>query len=262
MTRTLFLTLALATSLQAESPKAPQPAAATAPTTPLPENLATHPLPRDEKWMEKHLAFNATSKEGKAELVFLGDSITQGWLGRGKASWDKHWAPLGAANFGIGGDRTEHVLWRLQNGNFDGLKPKLIVMMIGTNNTGHVGKTWPELHGAIYHSSPEHTASGVKAILDTLQSKMPETKILLLGIFPRGEQSTDPMRQTNLATNALIQKLADGQKILFKDIGSTFLSPEGTATREIMYDFLHLTDKGYELYASAIEADVKALLGK
>jgi lysophospholipase L1-like esterase len=88
MTRTLFLTLALATSLQAESPKAPQPAAATAPTTPLPENLATHPLPRDEKWMEKHLAFNATSKEGKAELVFLGDSITQGWLGRGKASWE------------------------------------------------------------------------------------------------------------------------------------------------------------------------------
>jgi len=118
---TLFLALTLATVVAEEA-----------------RNYAVSPVPRDAGWMTRHQSFNAISKEGKAPLVFLGDSITQGWSGKGKAAWEKAWAPLGAANFGIGGDRTEHVLWRLDNGNFDGLKPKLIVLMIGTNNTGHV----------------------------------------------------------------------------------------------------------------------------
>ena len=108
-------------------------------------------------------------------ILFLGDSITQGWAGAGKDVWAQKWAPLKAANFGIGGDRTEHVLWRLGHGNFDGLSPKLIVLMIGTNNTGHVGRQQKELNGATYHCSAEQTAEGVKQILEPLKKKCPKS---------------------------------------------------------------------------------------
>jgi lysophospholipase L1-like esterase len=210
--------------------------------------------------VKQHEGFNATSKKGEAQLVFLGDSITAGWAGKGKEVWTKTWAPLKAANFGIGGDRTEHVLWRLQNGNFDGLKPRLVVLMIGTNNTGHVGRAQAELGGAVYQGSAEHTASGVKAILDALKAKMPETKVLLLGIFPRGEKPSDAMRQQNEATNALIAKFADGQSVILKDIGKTFLGADGILTKEIMPDLLHLSDKGYQLWADSILGDVQGLM--
>jgi lysophospholipase L1-like esterase len=249
MHRILLPLLVLATSLSAEAPK-------------LPENLATYPVPRDGGWMKRHESFNVISKAGEAPLVFLGDSITQGWGGKGKATWEKHWAPLKAANFGIGGDRTEHVLWRLQNGNFQGLKPKLVVLMIGTNNTGHVGRPQAEIGGAKYHSSAEHTASGVKAILDHLRAKLPETKVLVLGIFPRGEKPADGMRKQNEATNALIAKFADNQHVFYKDISQTFLTADGTLTREIMPDLLHLSEKGYDMWAEAILPDVKKHMGQ
>jgi lysophospholipase L1-like esterase len=226
----------------------------------VPRHVATTPVPRDEKWMVKHEAFNEISKQGEAELVFLGDSITQGWSGKGKAAWEKYWAPLKAANFGIGGDRTEHVLWRLENGNFDGIKPKLVVLMIGTNNTGHQGRPQAELNGAIYNCKAEHTADGVRAILNKLHAKLPDTKVLLLGIFPRGADATDPMRKQNAETNALISKYADGQKVHYLDISSTFLQPDGTLSKDIMPDLLHLSEKGYDLWAAAIEAKVKELL--
>ena len=155
------------------------------------KNLAIDPKPRDGNWVKRHESFNEVSKKGEVQLVFLGDSITQGWEGNGKEAWAKTWAPLKAANFGIGGDRTEHVIWRLQNGNFDGIKPKLIVLMIGTNNTGHQGRPAAEHGGVVYTSSAEQTAEGVKMILDILGKKLPETKVLLLGIFPRGATKDD-----------------------------------------------------------------------
>ena len=165
-----------------------------------------------------------------------------------------------AANFGIGGDRTEHVLWRLQNGNFDALKPKLIVLMIGTNNTGHQGRPMQEHNNAIYSSPPEDTAAGVKAILELLGKKMPETKVLLLAIFPRGANADDKMRQQNVATNQLIAGLADGKRVHFKDIGNSFLKPDGTLPKEIMPDLLHLNAQGYQLWTDAIEPTVKELM--
>lgn len=225
-------------------------------------NYAIQPVPRDAPWMKRHESFNDISKKGEAPLVFLGDSITQGWSGKGKATWEKYYTPRKAANFGIGGDRTEHVLWRLGHGNFDGLSPKLIVLMIGTNNTGHVGRPQKELNGATYHCSAEQTAEGVKQILETLKKKCPKSKILLLGIFPRGEKPSDAMRQQNEATNALIAKFADGQTVQFADIGQTFLQPDGTLTREIMPDLLHLSEAGYDQWAAAIEPKVKELLGE
>jgi lysophospholipase L1-like esterase len=225
-------------------------------------NYATQPVPRDEAWKKRHESFNEISKKGEAPLVFLGDSITQGWSGKGKATWEQFYTPRKAANFGIGGDRTEHVLWRLQNGNFNGLSPKLIVLMIGTNNTGHVGRPQKELNGTIYQCNAEQTAEGVKLILEALKKKCPSTQILLLGIFPRGEKPTDIMRQQNIATNALIAKYADGSGVHYLDLGTTFLKDDGTLTREIMPDLLHLSEKGYAMWAEAMEPTLKKLLGE
>ena len=222
-------------------------------------NYAVQPVlhPGTEK---RHESFNVISKQGEAQLVFLGDSITHGWEGKGKAIWTKEWAPLKAANFGIGGDRTEHVLWRLEHGNFDGLKPKAIVLMIGTNNTGHQGRPQKELNGAVYECTAEQTAEGIKAILTQLQKKCPDAKILVLGIFPRGADKNDKFRQQNEATNAIVKGFADGQKVFFLDVGAKFLEPDGTLSKTIMPDLLHPNEKGYQIWSDAIKADVLALL--
>jgi lysophospholipase L1-like esterase len=222
-------------------------------------NYAVQPVlhPGTEK---RHESFNVISKQGEAQLVFLGDSITHGWEGKGKAVWTKDWAPLKAANFGIGGDRTEHVLWRLENGNFDGLKPKAIVLMIGTNNTGHQGRPQKELNGAVYECTAEQTAEGIKAILAQLRKKCPDAKILILGIFPRGADKNDKFRQQNEATNAIVKGFADGQKVFFLDVGAKFLEPDGTLSKAIMPDLLHPNEKGYQIWSDAIKADVLALL--
>ncbi|MAS96776.1 MAG: GDSL family lipase [Verrucomicrobiales bacterium] len=221
--------------------------------------LALTPAPHPGK--EKlHESFNEISQKGEAPLVFLGDSITQGWSGKGKQVWEKYWAPLGAANFGIGGDRTEHILWRLENGNYDGLKPKLTVLMIGTNNTGHEGREMSEHGGAVYSSTAEETADGVAEIISVLQEKQPQMKILLLAIFPRGATPEDPKRQKNEKINAMIENLADGEKVVFMDVNDVFLEEDGTLSKEIMPDLLHPNTHGYELWAEAIEGKVKEMM--
>ncbi|MFT5468481.1 MAG: lysophospholipase L1-like esterase [Verrucomicrobiales bacterium] len=223
------------------------------------KNLAIQPAlhPGTEK---KHESFNEISKKGEAPLVFLGDSITAGWSGRGKAVWDKNWAPLKAANFGIGGDRTEHILWRLQNGNYDGLKPKLTVLMIGTNNTGHQGRAMAEHGGAIYNSTAEQTAEGVTEIVKLLQEKQPQMKILILAIFPRGATAKDEKRMQNEATNKLIAKLADDKAVFYLDVNQAFLKPDGTMSKEIMPDLLHPNAAGYQIWTDAIKERVTELM--
>lgn len=223
------------------------------------KNLAITPAlhPGTEK---AHERFNEVSKLGEAPLVFLGDSITAGWNGKGKEAWDKYWAPLNAANFGIGGDRTEHILWRLQHGNYDGLKPKLTVLMIGTNNTGHQGRAMKEHGDAIYTSSAEQTAEGVTAIVNLLKEKQPQMKILLLAIFPRGANNEDKMRKQNEATNQLIAKLADDKTVYYLDINQKFLESDGTLSKDIMPDLLHPNAAGYEIWSQAIQGKVKELM--
>lgn len=223
--------------------------------------LALTPAPHPGK-EALHASFNEISKKGEAPLVFLGDSITQGWSAKGKAAWEQYWAPMGAANFGIGGDRTEHILWRLANGNYDGLKPKLTVLMIGTNNTGHQGRPQAEHGGAVYSSTAEETAAGVTEIVKVLKEKQPQMKILLLAIFPRGATPEDKMRQQNEATNQLIAKLDDGKTVFFMDINQDFLEADGTLSKEIMPDLLHPNEKGYEIWSKAIEARVKELMAE
>jgi lysophospholipase L1-like esterase len=199
---------------------------------------------------KRHERFNAVSKEGKATLVFLGDSITEGWEGGGRATWEKFYAGRQAANFGISGDRTEHVLWRLDHGNFDGLSPKLIVLMIGTNNTGH------------RKDPSEHTAAGVRAILDRLRAKCPGAKVLMLAIFPRGAGPDDELRKLNEGANKLLATQADGRHVYWLDINARFLDEKGNLPKSIMPDLLHPNAEGYRIWAEAIEPEVKRLLGE
>lgn len=208
-------------------------------------NPATKPVPRND-WMVAHESFNAIAKKGGIDVVFLGDSITAGWNGNGKTIWAARYAPLKAANFGIGGDRTQHVLWRLQNGNFDGITPKAVVLMIGTNNTG--SDTAPQI------------AEGVAAIVKEIQTRSPATKILLLAVFPRFEKADHPIRLKIAEINATIAKLDDGQKVFFQDIGAKFLQPDGTLTKDIMPDLLHLSPAGYQIWADAIQDKLAELL--
>src|SRR5262249_25243781 len=148
---------------------------------------------------------NSRVKDGKAQLLFIGDSITQGWENQGKDEWAKHYSTRNAVNLGIGGDRTQHVLWRLDNGNIDGVKPKAAVIMIGTNNSGS--------------DSAEQIAEGVKAIVDKLRTKLPETKLLLLAVFPRSEKPSEEKRVKLAKVNEIIAKLDDGKYVYYLDIG-------------------------------------------
>ncbi|MDR3634486.1 MAG: platelet-activating factor acetylhydrolase IB subunit [Isosphaeraceae bacterium] len=207
---------------------------------------ATVPKPREgNAWVKMHESFLERAKKGDVDLLFLGDSITQGWGGNGKEVWERFYGPRHAANFGIGGDRTQHVLWRLENGEVEGIKPKVAVLMIGTNNSGA--------------NSGDEIAEGVEAIVKKLHEKLPETKVLLLAVFPRGEKP-NPTREKLAAVNQRIAKLDDGKTVKYLDIGPKFLNEDGTLSKDIMPDFLHLTSKGYRIWADAIEPTLWSML--
>jgi lysophospholipase L1-like esterase len=216
---------------------------------------AVTPVPRDPQWVKRHEGFVAMAAKGGIDVLFLGDSITDAWGGEGhgakaagKDVFAKEFEPLKTANFGIGGDRTQHVLWRIQNGELEGIHPKVVMLMIGTNNTGS--------------NKAEEIADGITAIVKEIHKRSPETKVLLLGIFPRGEKPY-PIRDKIKQVNAEISKLDDGGKtVKYLDIGDKFLQPDGTISKEIMNDYLHLTPKGYQIWADAVKGPINDLLGK
>ena len=221
------------------------------------ENTAIIPVPRTTvptNWMSSHEAFVARAKQGGVDVLFLGDSITAGWLwGNGGLNiWNKVYVPLHAADFGIGYDRTQNVLWRIEHGELDGIKPKAIVLLIGTNNCGN------EDDGKPRNTTPE-IIEGVTTIVQELRTRLPESKILLFGIFPRGA-TNDPVREQVRAVNAGIGRLDDGKSVKFMDIGSKFLKPDGTLPRDIMPDSLHPNAKGYQIWADALEDPLNQIL--
>jgi lysophospholipase L1-like esterase len=179
------------------------------------------------------------NQRNSIKVIFDGDSITDAWERAGKEVWEKNFGKrIQAYDFAIGGDRTQNLIWRLDNGQLDGLHPRLVVLLIGTNNI---------------LNSPEEIASGVKEIVDQYRKRTPFAKILVLGIFPRGEKPDDGFRAKFKATNALLAKLADNDHVFFADIGEKFLQPDGTISKDVMGDFLHPTAKGYEIWAAAIK---------
>jgi beta-glucosidase len=207
---------------------------------------AIKPVPRGGGWMNRHKSFNARVKKGNVDLLLIGDSITHGWEGRGKNVWAKFYEKRNAVNLGIGGDRTQHVIWRLDNGNIEGISPKLAVIMIGTNNAGS--------------NTPEQIAEGIKVIVERLRKKLPKMKVLVLGIFPRGTNDSDKRRQVNMATNKIVEKMADGKMVHYLNIGEKFLDDKRVLHRKIMPDLLHLTEGGYKIWAEAIEPTVSRLM--
>jgi len=210
------------------------------------QHSAVKPVPRGGGWMKRHQSFNTRVAKGNVDLVFIGDSITQGWEGRGKGVWAKYYGKRNTVNLGIGGDRTQHVIWRLDNGNLKDITPKAAVIMIGTNNSGN--------------NSSKEIADGVAAIVKQIRTKSPKTQILLLGVFPRGSNNADKRRQVNEGANRIFSKLDDGKYVHYLDIGPKFLQKDGTLTREIMPDLLHLSQKGYTIWAESIEAKLANLL--
>jgi len=217
-------------------------------------NTAIIPVPRlthnwggeRGSWIGRHENIVQRVRQGDVQLLHIGDSITHGWEGRGKDVWARYYAHRKSVNLGYGGDRTEHVLWRLLHGEVDGIAPKVAVMMIGTNNSRA--------------NTPEQIAAGISAICLTLRAKLPETKILLLAIFPRSERP-DERRKVCEETNALIAELDDGRWIHYLDIGDKFLEPDGTLPEKIMPDFLHPNEAGYRIWAEAVEPTLARLLG-
>ena len=212
-------------------------------------NPAVIPNTRGDEswWRERDQAKKAIVKEGDIDLAFIGDSITQGWEGNGKSVWNKYYTDRKPLNLGFGGDRTEHVIWRLNKGQFDNIQPKVAVVMIGTNNTGHKMQ------------APAETAAGVERILEIIKEKSPETKVLLLGVFPRGRTPHDAGRITNQGINQIIRRFHDGNRVHYMDVGNVFLDENQNLPASIMPDALHLNAKGYQLWAEAIEDKLNTL---
>lgn len=226
------------------------------------ERLTSGPSPKDKPWVpgwgfypQFPTAWQAyfksqleRTKQGNVNVVFLGDSITQGWGGEGKAVWEKRFAPLGAANFGIGGDSTRQVLWRIEHGLLDGLSPKLVVLKIGTNN----------LYDDFNAGSDEEIARGIETIVKKLREKLPNTRVLLCGILPRQNEF---FTNRILKINPMLRKLDDGKTVRFLDLTEKFQTAPGKVIPELFVaDQLHLAAKGYEVWADAMEPLLKEMI--
>jgi beta-glucosidase len=217
---------------------------------PPPAHSAVTPAARgDQGWKDRaKLLDERLQQTPDTQVLFIGDSITQGWEGEGKKVWSKYYASRKAVNLGIGGDRTQHVLWRLDHAPLDNVKPKAAVVMIGTNNSNAEDNT------------PGQIAEGVRAIVRRIRDRLPQTKILLLAIFPRGE-NYNSQRGKLCQVNQVLQKLDDGQQVFLLDIGHRFLNDEGLLPADVMPDYLHLTARGYQIWAESIERKMSELLG-
>jgi lysophospholipase L1-like esterase len=202
-------------------------------------------------FIKSHESFLARGKSGPIGVLFIGDSITAGWT-KAPHVWEHYYSKWQPANFGIGGDQTQHVIWRIENGELDGIKPKVVVLMLGTNNSGA-------------HTAAEIIAAD-KKIIQMIRAKIPDTKVLLLGIFPRGPRKnpqgmiTDSVAaeatkrmEVIRAANAELAKLDDGKNVRYLDITAKFLGDDGKIPSIIMPDQLHPNAAGYQLWAEAMQ---------
>lgn len=222
-------------------------AAAQTPAASPPPVDASAAIPKEDSksFFERHESFLARAKAGPIGLLFLGDSITEGWR-NAPHIWEHYFAKYDPANFGISGDQTQNVIWRIENGELDGISPKVVVLMIGTNNSG-------------WHTGGE-IAAAVRKIVGMIRTRLPKTKVLLLAIFPRGPRVrngvAEPWEQRMEAirtANADLAKLDDGGYVRFLDINTAFLGNDGTIPKSIMPDQLHPSRTGYQAWADAMQ---------
>lgn len=203
-----------------------------------------------EKWREFHAGDLARAGEGPVDVLFIGDSITEAWDKSGLKVWEDVFAPLNAANFGIGGDTTQNVLWRITEGKaLEKVRPKVVILMIGTNNFG------------LHHDSPEAVVRGVAAVVRTIRNQLPDSQVLLLDIFPRGERPDDKLRLQVAAANRQIASVGRGdERIRHLRIWDQFLEKEGTLSETIMPDRLHLSEAGYRIWADSMVPVLREML--
>jgi beta-glucosidase len=208
----------------------------------------------NKMWLPRFDAKRELAATGRYDVVFIGDSITHGWERRGTNVWAKNFADgkYRALNCGISGDRTEHVLWRLNRGQLDGASPKAIVLMIGTNNTGHRDRC---------QEPPTDTILGIHSILGELKRKFPKAKVVLHPIFPRGATTNDPMRVRNDLVNSVIRKFADGKRVIWCDFNSRMLTEDGVLEKSMMPDLLHPGEAGYQIWAEELKPYLDYALG-
>lgn len=223
-------------------------------------NSACVPIQRTDWALNYHKGMLELENKDKVAVLFLGDSILNDmWRSRslsyaervkagGNSVWQKYYELLPAANFGISADETGNLLWRVTEGGcLEGFRPKVVVLLIGINNL-------------IRGQTPEGTAEGIAALVSVLKNKLPDSKILLLGVFPCWQPATNPIRAKVKRTNALIRPLHDGQRVFYLDVGHVFVEPDGTILKEKLQDTLHPSEKGYALWAEAMQPYLSDLL--
>lgn len=212
-------------------------------------HAAVIPVTRTHKvWMDRHHQLLDRIRQGNADLLFIGNSITQRWESSGRQVWERYYAHRNAVNLGVDGDGTQHVLWRLDHGEIDGLSPKLVVLLIGSNH----------VNGYL----PSEIADGIKAICCRLRNKLPKARILLLGILPRGDASAAAAYRLNKASE-LASAIADNRKIFFLNVSEKFLSADGSVSTEMTtIDRVHLSPAGYALLAAELEPTIARLMGE
>jgi lysophospholipase L1-like esterase len=211
----------------------------------------------DPTWVKKHIELLEKAKRGNIELYFEGDSITRRWEGetRHRDNWDQNFTGWKAANFGAGGDRTQNVLYRIENGELEGVNPKVIVLLIGTNNVGFVPVEGSGLDPV------EDTTRGIKACLNALRQRAPKAKILLMGITPRNTNGSPALMSTVNQINSRIAKFADGKTIKYLNINDKLADKDGKLYEGMTEDGLHLTNKGYQVWADAMKPILIEWLG-
>lgn len=219
-------------------------------------NLTTTPVIQTAKyaqkwWMPRHQAILDRNKQGNVDLLLVGDSITHRWEERAKENYNATFGHRNAVNMGFGGDRTEHLLWRLHNGELDGISPKVAVLMIGTNNIGQ---------DKVRIDTPEETLKGIRAVLSELTTRLPKTKVLLLALFPRGATTDDTKRQAVDKINQTLPTFADNKQVYFLNINQAFLDNKGNLSKDIMPDYLHPFEKGYAIWGREMEPTLAKLL--
>jgi lysophospholipase L1-like esterase len=274
---TCLMTGFVSVSVAADAPKTDTPKVKAPPKAPAPHEAADVPNPKHDPknptepqpgFVKRHEGFlkDLAAKNGKVGILFVGDSITDGWRNGGKKVFEATYGALDPLNIGIGGDRTQHVLWRLDHGEVEGISPKVAVVMIGTNNLGS--------------NTDEEIEAGVTRVVRELNEKLPKTKVLLLAIFPRGGPAvndkdpekkkeleaarrapTAPVRARLKAINDVLAKLDDGGKtVKYLDIGPKFLDAEGNLPADVMPDALHPNAKGYQIWADGTASTLAELM--
>jgi lysophospholipase L1-like esterase len=214
-------------------------------------NSAVIPVPRTGNITNRQNLVLQRAKDapGDYDLEFIGDSIMQGWEGRGSNVWQNYYGSRKCLNFGVSGDRTQHVLWRFEQGQLDGIKAKVAIVMIGTNNSNKEDNTEDDI------------LAGVTAIVQQIRTRQPDTKIILLSIFPRGK-SFSVQRGKILQVNQALVRLDDGKNIFYLDFGPQLIENDGSISKSVMPDYLHPNEHGYNIWAAAIEPKLKELLGQ